>query len=878
MRFRWAWRPYQERVLNALPIHLADRKLHVVAAPGAGKTCLGLEVFRQLGRPAVVLAPTRTIRNQWLERLADFLPPESPCPPAWCSADLDEPAFFTSITYQALHARHRGARVEVDEEGEDPAALEAPGAAALNQVAARWRDLGVRTLILDEAHHLRCEWWEALENLIEKLPEVRVVSLTATPPYDVIGPEWQRYEQLCGPIDEQISVPELVRAGTLCPHQDYVWAVRPTREDSAALVRYDAAVEAVREGLLRDAQFQRIVQQHPWIAQPESGAADVLDDPELLSALLVYLKACGVVLPRRLLKLLDCTAEDLPAFDRPWCQALVQHYLRESGWPLDPESEKHREAFAGRLRAAGLLWRSELRLQTSPSLRNRLRQTMSKVAACVEIYRRESAFRQETLRQVILADFVRDDGADELGARPIFEALRQHMPEPAQRNLALLTGRLAILHEAHLEALRKALGSREPGLRNEALAGAPGFHCVALNGKASALVEAFTKLFAAGGISVLVGTRSLLGEGWDAPAINSLVLASYVGSYMLTNQMRGRALRADAARPDKASSIWHIVAVDPSTLTGWVDYEELTRRFHTFVGLAEERPVIEANLERLALPALSNPAALDLFNRKSEERLVGSGDLARRWSAAIDQAEVGRVLPCVATAPLLSPRRVLFRSTLRYLLYSAMGTGLTVGAYVGQTLLADSLGMLVIVAGIGGLFGLAVAGPQFLRAAFLWVRCLPVDGSLRQIGLAVRDALVASRLIRTVRRRLAVRTAEIGHGQFSISLVGGTFYESNLFADALLEVVGPIRNPRYLLTRRGRHWFFKRCDYHAVPRSLGMDKTKAALFQLYWQRRLGPSELIYTRSEEGRRELLKARAQAFATQFQPRALRLDRWH
>jgi superfamily II DNA or RNA helicase len=878
MHFRWAWRPYQERVLNSLHVHLNDRKLHVVAAPGAGKTCLGLEVFRLLGHPAVVLSPTRTIRNQWLERLADFLPTDLPCPPAWSSADLDEPAFFTAITYQALHTRHRSAPADSEDEGEDPAAMEVPGATALHQVAARFRALGVRTLILDEAHHLRCEWWEALGDLIDQLSDIRVVSLTATPPYDVIGPEWQRYEQLCGPIDEQISVPELVRAGTLCPHQDYVWAVAPTPADSAALSAYDAAVEALREELLRDAQFQHIIQQHPWLTRPESSAADILDDPELLSALLIYLKACGADPPRHLLKLLDCRAEDLPAFDRRWCHVLAQRYLREQSWPLDPDAGKHREAFGGRLRAAGLLWRSELRVQTSPSLRNRLRQTMAKVEACVEIYRREAAFRKEALRQVVLADFVRDDGSGLLGARPIFQALRRHMPESARHTLALLTGRLAVVHETQLERLREALGRRGLELQHESLPDAPGFHRVALNGRAATLVDAFTRLFAQGRVTVLVGTRSLLGEGWDAPAINSLVLASYVGSYMLTNQMRGRALRIDAARPDKTSSVWHIVAIDPGTPTGWADYEELTRRFHTFVGLAEEQPVIEANLERLNLPPLSNPASLELVNRESQRRLVSSGDLSRRWAAAIAEAEVGRVLPCVATEPVRSPKRVLFRSTLRYLLYSAGSASLPVAAYVCQSILADSFGVLFVLAGIGGLFGLAVAGPQLLRAAFLWLRCLPVDGSLRQIGLALRDTLTAGGLIQTARRRLNVRTAGIGHGQFSVSLVGGTFYESNLFADAMAEVVGPVQNPRYLLTRRGVRWFFQKCDYHAVPRVLGVDRAKAALFHLYWQRRLGPSELIYTRSEEGRRCLLKARAQAFATQFQPRALRLDRWH
>ena len=31
-------------------------------------------------------------------------------------------------------------------------------------------------------------------------------------------------------------------------------------------------------------------------------------------------------------------------------------------------------------------------------------------------------------------------------------------------------------------------------------------------------------------IKVIIGTKSLLGEGWDAPCVNSLILASFVGS------------------------------------------------------------------------------------------------------------------------------------------------------------------------------------------------------------------------------------------------------------------------------------------------------------------------------------------------------------
>jgi hypothetical protein len=34
-----------------------------------------------------------------------------------------------------------------------------------------------------------------------------------------------------------------------------------------------------------------------------------------------------------------------------------------------------------------------------------------------------------------------------------------------------------------------------------------------------------------------MATKSLLGEGWDAPCINALMLAGFVGSFVLSNQM-----------------------------------------------------------------------------------------------------------------------------------------------------------------------------------------------------------------------------------------------------------------------------------------------------------------------------------------------------
>jgi superfamily II DNA or RNA helicase len=221
LKFKHPWRPYQKRVLDELSSHLDDDHLHVVAAPGAGKTILGIEVMRCLGKPAVILAPTLTIRDQWVDRLVNLFMSEPE--PEWISKSLRAPKFLTVVTYQALHASFTGEAEEtLDEEeglGKGTASSKPEGDALIDHL----RRLGVDTLVLDEAHHLRKEWWKHLTTLKQGLEGLTVVALTATPPYDVDYREWQRYEALCGAIDAEISVPELVQCRNLCPHQDYVY-------------------------------------------------------------------------------------------------------------------------------------------------------------------------------------------------------------------------------------------------------------------------------------------------------------------------------------------------------------------------------------------------------------------------------------------------------------------------------------------------------------------------------------------------------------------------------------------------------------------------------------------------------------------------------
>ena len=892
LAFRWPWRDYQARVLASVELHMADDRLHIVAAPGSGKTTLGLEVFRRLGLPALVLSPTRTIRNQWVERLRDFSPPGAPWPLAWSSTDLDHPGLFTSVTYQALHRRYReqGLAEESPESEFDDELDEAPSRDELDALVNHLRQAGIGTLILDEAHHLRVEWWKALSALRGALPGLKLVSLTATPPYDVCGHEWNKYHELCGSIDEEISVPELVKSGTLCPHQDYVWSVVPLRSEQQRAYEYDYAVNRVCHELFADEGFATVVSQHRWFAAT-ADLVTALDEPETAMALLVFAKVKRMPPPRQLLKALSVKPEEVPPIGRRWWQVLVSAYLFDKEWQLDEPGEAQRKALARRLRAEQLLWRNTLRLEESHLIKGVLTRSSAKIQACLDIHTLERRRRKAALRQVILTDYIRDEGLGDavpsrpqpLGAWPIFRALVDGRKGEVQGDMALLTGRLVVLHEERLAALR-ALPDTPP-FTTTPLTALPGFILLTTSGS---LVNAITRLLQQGELRVVVGTRALLGEGWDAPVVNSLVLASFVGSYMLTNQMRGRAIRSDQEAPEKVATIWHIVALATQTETGLADLHELQRRFDTFVGLSEREAVIENGLQRMDLPYLDGERVeVTAFNAKQGNHAMASrlhhlDGLAGRWHTAIDNGHEGRVVPTIkAQRP---PRRtpLHFRNTMKYLLLELLFTFIGIFAYIFNSAagqggpvkeLQELLLVVVLAAAAAALYTL----PKLIRALAILARHLPVDGTIRQMGLALRDALCATGLIENDPHRLPVQTTSHTDGSVTISLGNGNFYEQSLFADALDEILAPIENPRYLLTRQKQRWRWQLRDYHAVPTVLGSKKEYAEAFYHAWQRRVGEGELIYARGSEGRALLLQARARAFSTAMTDRVKRLDRW-
>ena len=885
-RFRLPWRTYQQRVIDQLSAHLDDDHLHVVAAPGSGKTVLGLEVARRLNRPTLILAPTVTIRDQWIERFVNLCLADSGTPD-YVSTDVRNPGFLTVTTYQALHCACSGS-------DDDQLPERKTDTGGLTHVGSVLRGRGVRTVVVDEAHHLRTAWWHSLMGVKRALENPTVVALTATPPLDVPESEWQRYRELCGPVDAEISVPELVLEGHLCPHQDYLSVSYPTADEMRRIDIFRADVDAFIDDVTRNEEFVAALESHPWLTYPHRHVEQILDDPDYFTSIAIFVKSVRGRLPEGLADVLGFSPDRLPELNRKWLEVLLRGRLYRDAKTLgewDPMLRAVRE----RLERIGASERGQVYLTSSPQLDRLLVRSASKLRSIKDIVDLEHDALGPDLRMVILTDFIRrgdmPGGQHDLkppssmGAVPIFETVRRDCASDIK--LGILTGSLVVVPLESAEMLRGICERGRIDWKDVTLF--PLWHdsryCRLIIEKQdrNRIVALITELFGAGGINCLVGTKSLLGEGWDAPCVNSLILASFVGSFMLSNQMRGRAIRSDKDTPHKTANVWHLVCVDPRTSEPGADLETLTRRLRAFVGVSFREPVIESGVARLGLgePPFDRKR-LDEVNRTMRRGALDRAGLRARWEEALVlEGGSKRLVEEVRSDPELLPRRAVIEDGRRALAAEpAAAGGALVAASLGAAASVGVRGSGIAAALWLGSLTTAVLGvgllPGAVRNWLLMRRHGSEELSLRQVGEAVLRGLVAAGAIRAKPESTTVVTSQVLGGGVACTIEGASLRDQSMFLEALRQVLEPPLNPRYLLVQRsgvGRGTGL----YRAVPDAVGRRREWADEFLSAWRQLVGGCDLVYTRSVEGRRKLLKAKESGLVSGVSYRTERFSRW-
>lgn len=97
-------------------------------------------------------------------------------------------------------------------------------------------------------------------------------------------------------------------------------------------------------------------------------------------------------------------------------------------------------------------------------------------------------------------------------------------------------------------------------------------------------------------------------------------------------------------------------------------------------------------------------------------------------------------------------------------------------------------------------------------------------------------------------------------------LKGGTTRDKTTYSACMEELWGVIDNPRYLLIREKIFGTSREC--YSVPEIFGRQKERALIFEKHMKMALGPYHVVYTRTPEGRKLLLKERTRSFVNQNQ----------
>ena len=910
LNFKGKWRVYQKRILDSLEFHLCDKKLHIVAAPGAGKTTLGVEVIARINRPVLILVPTNTIKNQWKERIcSSFLEPEGY---NLVSVNIRKPSFITVTTYQALLAAFCSGAKEDNIEEQDNSELSEEeneesivsskrfNSSKADEIIEILKSAKISLLCFDEAHHLRKEWWKALTYLVEELQPEQTVALTATPPYDVDYAEWQRYEDLCGDIDEVISIPELVKNGDLCPHQDFIYFSLLRKNEKEFINNYTAKISQFLDKLFADEELIAYFSSIKVLECEDNIQIEkILDNPEFYVSVAALLKMKGVKIPKSFLNLFGAKEIELPKFNIKQAKIFLNGFLCSDSFEF-PEMEEKIQEYRSFARKLGLIHNKKIVLDDSVKVQKQIANSLGKLDSIVKIVELESNNLGNALRMVILADYIRANDVDNshLGVVPIWRILKNKFKT---LNIGILCGSLILLPAGVKEAFYNLL--KAENIAEDCISVTEykeDFNFIKITPKDSAkhcIVALITEMFNKGFVNVLVGTQALLGEGWDAPSINSLILSSTVSSYMLSNQMRGRAIRIDKNNPDKVSNIWHLASIQvpqsdndldnnifapvltsndiDSLNAGLYDLKQLAKRFEGF-----EAPSYFFNHEIVngidrvfslkdfqMLKTLGEQRFFQNLNGKIMTLAKNREQTKQWWQKSLNLGYNSSYMHLRTGVDVARPTaKTLCYSGYKAILFSILAIVFAVCYFLIE--------FSVMVAFIVFIIGTLLA---FIYVAYHYLRTGTVESIMKQIAIVHLETLSYLGYINTSLKKVGIHVDSTELSVF-VDCENLPTEENNLLINSMKEFLDPIENPRYILIKKDKFAkFINQTDYFAIPAIFSSKKKDVQVFEKLWMKYIGPCECVYTRNLEGRKILLKARNLAFSSLKRNKSKKLSKW-
>jgi superfamily II DNA or RNA helicase len=880
-------RPYQVKALGKLDEAWSGGRTRawVVLPPGTGKTLVGLEAARRLGRRTVVLVPNTAIQNQWVEHWRR-------CGgEAGTDRELTHPV--TVLTYQSLAVFDPDA--ETDEEGHTKQRkgglvrlLHDNGRALVTAL----HDAGPLTLVLDECHHLLDVWGRLLAEILEELPDARVIGLTATPPESLTPDEAKLVDALFGVPILGASIPAMVRQGYLAPFAELAWLTTPTAVEAEYVAGEAERFKELTAGLLEpgftstgllewlDSRMidRTFVRDGVDRADRANGAdrADRADrteradrveggsiswarvesaEPRIAAAALRFHHAGLLALPpgarMREEHRHEPTAEDWVALLNDY----VVHCLLPSDSAKDAEAL---EAIKRALPAVGYqLTRRGIRAARSPVDRV-LARSAAKTLGAVEIAALEAASLGPRLRCLVLCDHERAGATLPARLREVLDEeagsawlmLRSLVADPRTRALSpmLVTGKTVAADEDTAGAF--VVEHHDRGLVAEPAGG--GVSLITGSWSSRVWVRLITAFFESGGCQVLVGTRGLLGEGWDARGINTLVDLTTATTPTSIVQTRGRALRLDPSWPEKSANTWTVVCVSHDHPKGRADWDRFVRKHGGYLAAAPNGEIVsgvahvEASFSPYAPPD-PEPDGAEPYARLNREMLARAGNreaTRQAWRLGVPfRDELVHTLrihpaptlavPATAAAPTITPSRPEavpapnlavpappplppLHTPSRFA--DADGILITLFLTMAAALVMLGFGRTVWLVSVCTGLALAItmetgrrvkdarrlrasqrARERAIEETTARIDAVSGEPAVTDFAYAVADALRSTGLSRRGAEGVTVHPEPDGTYRFSLADVDAA--TSERFAVALDEVLGPMGTPRYVVPR-----------------------------------------------------------------------------
>ena len=580
---------FQNEILDKFESELArwDKKIHIVAPPGSGKTIMLIEMINRLIKKWVswnvlILVPNVTLQYQWKEQIQDNFLEENEKIDELISTDRNIIKKINILTYQSISQ----SEVETDD--------------FIEQILQNWYDdlkwefkdyndflyytvtlketdikdyveninsykkkikltntkdilsdnvknyleslkTGwISAIVVDEAHHLTSYWSKVIHHIREIFNMPFIIWLTATPPFEnsdffVLNDD---YTALLWEVDYYVPTPAIVKAWRLAPYNDLVYFVDPGILLKEMMIKNDIMINEYIE------KNKKVVCDYLYEYVKESYDKLIKNSQTLA---LNYIKFLYNYWDKR--DISDYIFSDL-VFEKINLDDIAKS-VGKYIWVKDLDLKWEKADFQkikSMFYNLWYIWRANNFYRFRTTTEMALIYSKSKIEWVKEVLKKELQNKWKDLKCAIITDFLEEWENNYINAKYILQEVNKSNSE---LKTILVSWQWIWQYE-----------------NNE------------LTQLQTDILEV-TKILENWEINLVVWTRWILWEWWDCPKLNVLIDLTWVSAYMSVNQIRWRAIRLDRDYPKKVANVYDIICI-----TDWykwlIDFERVEKKYENF--------------------------------------------------------------------------------------------------------------------------------------------------------------------------------------------------------------------------------------------------------------------------------------------------------